>query len=103
MMVINFCRDFCIMRLLELFRKRGNWSPYSKSISAGYEQQLVEFKNGESSRRPTRKRGPPQRLQDCEVLMDNKINNVGDLIHFAVMAESKPVSTKEALSDPKWL
>ncbi|KAI5413831.1 hypothetical protein KIW84_058106 [Lathyrus oleraceus] len=52
-------------------------------------QQPFATKNGESSRRPARQRGMPQRLRDCEVFRDNDINNDGDLIHFALMAESE--------------
>ncbi|XP_073221583.1 uncharacterized protein [Cicer arietinum] len=34
---------------------------------------------------------------------DSEINNEADLIHFALMAESEPVKTEEALSDSKWV
>ncbi|KAI5386388.1 hypothetical protein KIW84_072784 [Lathyrus oleraceus] len=57
-------------------------------------QQPFATENGESSRRPARKRGMPQRLRDCEVFRDSDINNDGDLIHFALMAESEPVYGK---------
>ncbi|KAI5395409.1 hypothetical protein KIW84_061837 [Lathyrus oleraceus] len=53
-------------------------------------QQPFTMENGESSRRPARQRGMPQRLRDCEVFCDSDINNDGDLTHFALMAESKP-------------
>jgi len=69
----------------------------------GTVQQPFVTETGESSRRPTRQRGLPQRLRDCELFRDREINNEGDLIHFALMAESEPVNTEEALSDPKWM
>lgn len=31
------------------------------------------------------------------------MNNDGDFVHFALMAESEPVNEEEALSDPKWI
>lgn len=42
-------------------------------------------------------------LQDCEFFPNNEVNDNGDLIHFALMAESKLVKMEEALSDPKWI
>ncbi|KAI5402808.1 hypothetical protein KIW84_050420 [Lathyrus oleraceus] len=56
----------------------------------GTVQQPFVTETGESSRRPTRQRGLPQRLSDCELFRDSEINNEGDLIHFALMAESEP-------------
>lgn len=41
------------------------------------------------------------RLQDCDVFLDNLIADSGDLVHFALIAESQPVNLEEALSDPK--
>lgn len=43
----------------------------------------------------------PQKIQDCELFRDNEVNDDGDFIHFALVAESEPVKTKEVLSDPK--
>ena len=34
---------------------------------------------------------------------DNDINNDGDLVHFALMTESEPVSIEEAISNEKWV
>ena len=31
------------------------------------------------------------------------MNNDGDFVHFALMAESESVNEEEALSDPKWI
>ncbi|KAI5410455.1 hypothetical protein KIW84_055820 [Lathyrus oleraceus] len=53
-------------------------------------QQPFATEDGETSRRPTRQRGMPQRLRDCEVFRDSEINHDGDLIHFALMAEFEP-------------
>lgn len=54
-------------------------------------------------RKSTRKRGIPARLQDCEMFPNHEINNNGDIVHFALMDESKPVKMEEALKDPKWI
>lgn len=45
----------------------------------------------------------PHRLQECELFRDNKVNDDGDFIHFALMAEFELVNTEKALSDPKWI
>jgi len=45
----------------------------------------------------------PHRLRDYERFQDNEVNNDGDFVHFALMAESEPVNEEEALSDPKWI
>lgn len=37
------------------------------------------------------------------MFIDNKVSDNGDLVHFSLMAESEPMKTKEALSDPKWI
>lgn len=47
--------------------------------------------------------GFPQRLQYYELFQYNKVNNDGDFVHFALMAESESVNTEEALSNPKWI
>ncbi|KAI5422696.1 hypothetical protein KIW84_045932 [Lathyrus oleraceus] len=38
--------------------------------------------------RPVRQRALPHRLQDYERFKDNKVNNDGDFVRFALMAES---------------
>lgn len=43
------------------------------------------------------------RLQDCELFLDNEVNDNVDLVHFKLMDESKQVKTGEALTDPKWI
>ncbi|KAI5409009.1 hypothetical protein KIW84_054722 [Lathyrus oleraceus] len=40
--------------------------------------------------RPVRQRALPHRLQDYERFKDNEVNNDGDFVHFALMAESEP-------------
>ncbi|KAI5442451.1 hypothetical protein KIW84_011501 [Lathyrus oleraceus] len=40
--------------------------------------------------RPVRQRALPHRLQDYERFQDNEVNNNGDFVHFALMAESEP-------------
>ncbi|KAI5414042.1 hypothetical protein KIW84_058254 [Lathyrus oleraceus] len=39
--------------------------------------------------RPVRQRALPHRLRDYERFQDNKVNNDGDFVHFALMAESE--------------
>src|SRR3954471_15881318 len=61
-----------------------------------------DVQTGEHRRRSTRQRVLPPRLQECKRFQDNEVNNEGDFVHFALMAESEPVNTEEALRDPKW-
>lgn len=52
-------------------------------------------------RRSTRQRGLPIRIHDCDLFLDNKVNDYADFFHFALMTESRPSKMGEALSDPK--
>lgn len=45
----------------------------------------------------------PARLQNYDLFPDNKVNDNGDLVHFALMAEFEPVKKEEALSDLNWM
>ncbi|MCH81780.1 hypothetical protein A2U01_0002572 [Trifolium medium] len=44
----------------------------------------------------------PSRLADCEVLPDSAVNNEGELIHFALLADAEPVNFNEALQLSVW-
>lgn len=57
----------------------------------------------ENVRRPIRKRGLHQRLQDFELFWDNEINDDDDFVHFELIAKSKSIKTEEALSGQKWI
>jgi hypothetical protein len=52
--------------------------------------------------RPQRNRNPPARLIDCELTSDNAVNDEGDFIHFALLADIEPVNYKEALKTDVW-
>jgi hypothetical protein len=41
--------------------------------------------NQASSSRPQRQRQMSARLQDCEVVADNEVNEEGDLVHLAFL------------------
>lgn len=45
----------------------------------------------------------PQRLNDFELIADDVVNSEGELIHFALLAESTPVSLEEAMKNHKWI
>ncbi|MCH80525.1 copia-type polyprotein [Trifolium medium] len=51
---------------------------------------------------PQRNRQLPSRLADCELLTDSAVNNEGDLVHFALLADSEPVNFNEALQMNVW-
>jgi hypothetical protein len=40
----------------------------------------------DEARRSTRPRQIPARIQDCETVNDNEVNEDGDLVHFALLA-----------------
>ncbi|CAJ2646460.1 unnamed protein product [Trifolium pratense] len=52
--------------------------------------------------RSSRARKTPARLQDCDVVNDNEVNEDGDLVHFALLAGAEPVNHIEALNNMKW-
>ncbi|GAU48263.1 hypothetical protein TSUD_405090 [Trifolium subterraneum] len=53
-------------------------------------------------RKSTRPRQVPARIQDCETVNDNEVNEDGDLVHFALLARSEPINYYDALSNKKW-
>ncbi|MCI39412.1 hypothetical protein A2U01_0060643, partial [Trifolium medium] len=56
----------------------------------------------EAVRRSTRIRFPSVKLINHEVIPDNIVNNDGDLVHLAFMADTEPVNWKEEVSNSKW-
>ncbi|PNX74518.1 copia-type reverse transcriptase-like protein, partial [Trifolium pratense] len=49
------------------------------------------------STRPQRTKHVPSRLNDCEVTTDSAVNDEGELIHFALLADSEPVNFRDVL------
>lgn len=54
-------------------------------------------------RRSSRVRQQFFRLNDHEVFPDTAINEEGELLEEAMIAETEPIDFKQALSDPEWL
>jgi len=52
--------------------------------------------------RPRRQQRQPVHLQDCEVNLDYDVDDNGDLVHFAFLADSKPVRLADVIQHPKW-
>ena len=52
--------------------------------------------------RPRRQQRQPVHLQDCEVNLDDEVDDNGDLVHFAFLAESEPVRLADAIQHSKW-
>ena len=52
--------------------------------------------------RPQRNRHVSSRLEDCEVLPDSVVNDEGELIHFALLADAEPLNYKEAIQTEVW-
>ena len=51
---------------------------------------------------PRKQQRQPVHLQDCEVNLDDEVDDNGDLVHFAFLAESEPVRLADAIQHPKW-
>ncbi|MCI18242.1 copia-type polyprotein, partial [Trifolium medium] len=62
----------------------------------------IEQEEVEAPVRPQRTRQASNRLNDCEVIHDNAVNDEGELIHFALLADSEPIDFKEALKSDVW-
>ena len=52
--------------------------------------------------RPKRQQRQPVHLQDCEVNLDDEVDDNEDLVHFAFLADSEPVRLADAIQHPKW-
>ena len=52
--------------------------------------------------RPRRQQRQPVHLQDCEVNLDDEVDDNGDLVHLVFLAESEPVRLANAIEHPKW-
>ena len=51
---------------------------------------------------PRRQQRQPVHLQDCEVNLDDEVDDNGDLVHFAFLADLEPVRLADAIQHPKW-
>jgi len=51
--------------------------------------------------RPRRQQQQPVHLQDCEVNLDDEVDDNEDLVHFAFLAESKPVRLANVIQHPQ--
>ena len=52
--------------------------------------------------RPRRQQRQPVHLQDCEVNLDDEVDDNGDLVHFSFLADLEPVRLADAIQHPKW-
>jgi len=52
--------------------------------------------------RPRRQQRQPVHLQDCEVNLDDEVDDNGDLVHFAFFADSEPMRLADTIQHPKW-
>jgi len=50
--------------------------------------------------RPRMQQRQPVHLQDCEVNLDDEVDDNGDLVHFAFLAESEPVRLAMLFNTP---
>ena len=52
--------------------------------------------------RPRRQQRQPIHFQDCEVNLDDEVDDNGDLVHFVFLAYSEPVRLADVIQHPKW-
>jgi hypothetical protein len=52
--------------------------------------------------RPRRNIQMPRRLADCEIAPDNVVNNEGEIVHYAMLADTEPLDVKAALKSKVW-
>ena len=52
--------------------------------------------------RRRRQQRQPVHIQDYEVNLDDEVDDNGELVHFALLADSKPVRLANAIQHPKW-
>jgi len=52
--------------------------------------------------RPRRQQRQPVHLQDSEVNLDDEVDDNGDLVHVAFLADSEPVRLADSIQHPKW-
>jgi len=67
------------------------------------EENEVEVGSPEIPRRSLRQKHVPARLNDCEITFDGAVNYEGDIVHFALLVESEPVTLEEAMKNAEWL
>jgi hypothetical protein len=53
--------------------------------------------------RPQRNTQLPRRLVDCEIVSDNAVDNEGEIVHYAMLADTEPLDTKAALKSKVWM
>ncbi|WVY91611.1 hypothetical protein V8G54_037125 [Vigna mungo] len=56
----------------------------------------------DESGRPRRQWVQPQRFGECEIYSDAQIDDEGDLVHMALLAEAEPIDEIKALKEPVW-
>jgi len=75
--------------------KQSYLYPDSSDESEGEEDHKVIADDQEETivpARPQRNRQAPVRLTDCEIKYDDAVNDEGDLIHFALLADVEPIN-----------
>ncbi|GAU33536.1 hypothetical protein TSUD_143290 [Trifolium subterraneum] len=45
----------------------------------------------------------PRRLADCDMVPDNVVDNEGNIVHYAMLADTEPLDVKSALKSKVWL
>ncbi|CAJ2653926.1 unnamed protein product [Trifolium pratense] len=56
----------------------------------------------QAPRRSTRNKFPSVRINNHEITSDSAVNEDGDLVHLAFMADAEPINWKEAVVSSKW-
>ncbi|KAK2372692.1 putative mitochondrial protein [Trifolium repens] len=86
----------------------GQASEGETSIDRSSEDSTSEILTSEGNsveqgQRPQRIRSIPRRFADFEMLQDTEVDSEGEVIQCAMLVDSEPVSTEEALKQQVWL
>jgi len=65
-------------------------------------EEEIQYEEPSTIVRPQRNKQIPRRLQDCQVTGDGEVGFDGELVHFAMLADTEPLDYKDALCDNKW-
>jgi hypothetical protein len=72
-------------------------SPEGESEGQGSDDETSEGNPVEQNQRPQRIRSIPSRFAEFDMLQDTEIDSEGEIIQCAMLVDSEPVSTEEAL------
>ncbi|KAK2372557.1 putative mitochondrial protein [Trifolium repens] len=77
----------------------------NENHGTGLDEDMHTSSDGDDKTLPTRPQRNiqmPRRLADCEIAPDNVVNNEGEIVHYAMLADTEPLDVKAALKSKVW-